>query len=130
MTSQEARGYFSDYVEGALDPDTKDRVQSYLTAHPDAAAEMIEFQRVLSIVHRVPPHEPVLDLWGEFAPKLAEFQAERKLDPAKRMETQLAGFRSNLSAGVILYTHALAAQARNRLERYLMHDSFQDMEQE
>ncbi len=122
VTEEDARGGFSDYLEETLDPTERDKMQAFLAAHPDCAAELIAFERTLALLHRLPPREPALDLWREFAPRLAEHQAERRAHPARRLAQGWAGFASQVSAGLILWTHALASRTHARLERYLLHD--------
>ena len=80
------------------------------------------FERTLSLVHRLPAREPVLDLWREFTPRMAEYQAERKVASGQRLRTNWMRLLSQISAGVILWTHALASRAHARLERHLLHD--------
>jgi len=110
--------FFSEYVDGTLDPDEKDQLQAYLAANPECAADLMRFSRTLSIVHRLPAHEPVLDLWAEFSPKLAGYLAEKK-QPGSRLAGKWAGFKSQLSAGLILYTQALAERTSARFGQYL-----------
>lgn len=122
MERAEARELYSEYVEGTLDAGQRDAVQGFLAQNPDAAAELFAFERTLSVLHRLPPREPSLDMWHEFAPKLAEWQAERKLGLWHRLRLNWLDLMAQLSAGVILWTHALAGRTHARLERYLLHD--------
>lgn len=122
MTTEDAREMFSDYVEGMLDAPEKERLQAFLAESPECAAELMQFERMISVLHRLPPEEPRLDLWAEFAPKMAEYRAERKMVPAQRLRTRWTMFLSSISAGLILYTHALADRTHQRLERYLLAD--------
>lgn len=122
MTPDDARVLYSDYVENSLDPATRDELQAYLAKTPQAAAELISFERTLSVLHRLPPREPSLDLWREFAPKLAEYQAERKQGLWRRLQLNWMRMLSELSTGVILWTHALAGRTHARFERYLLQD--------
>lgn len=130
MTPNEARGLFSEYLEGMLDEHVKDRFQACVAAHPETAAELMQFQRTLSTLHRLPPEEPKLDMWGEFAPKMAEYLAEQKQQPMPRLAGKWHSLRSNVSAGMILFTLALAARTRARFGRYLLHEPLQDWENE
>lgn len=123
MTHEDARALYSEYVDGTLGDGERDEMQAFLAQNPDAAAELIGFERTLSVLHRLPPQEPSLDLWQEFAPKLAEWQAERRQHPWLRLKQGWMGLMSQLSAGMILWTHALASRTHARFERYLMHDS-------
>ena len=86
MTRDEARARFSDYLENALDPAARDEMQAFLAQEPEAAAEMIGLERTLSRLHRLPPREPVLDLWLEFAPQVEAFRAEHDNTPASALE--------------------------------------------
>ena len=78
------------------------------------------------LVRRLPPREPSLDLWREFAPRMAEFEAEmaatRTVGLWRRMRYNGHQLLSQFSAGLILWTHALATRTHARLERYLLHD--------
>ncbi len=122
MERDEARELYSEYVEGTLDAERRDAVQGFLARNPDAAAELFAFERTLSVLHRLPPHEPSLDLWPEFAPLLAEWQAERKHSPWRRLQLNWLDLMAQFSAGVILWTHVLASRTHARLEHYLRHD--------
>lgn len=122
MERDEARELYSEYVEGTLDAGRRDAVQGFLAQHPDAAAELFAFERTLSVLHRLPPREPSLDLWHEFAPKLAEWQAARKLSLWERLRLNWLDLMAQFSAGVILWTHVLAQRSHARLEHYLMQD--------
>jgi anti-sigma factor RsiW len=122
VTPEDARGLYSDYVENNLDDATRDELQAYLAKTPDAAAELIGFERTLTVLHRLPPREPSLDLWREFAPKLAAYQAERKQGWRQRIRLNWTRMLSELSSGVILWTHALADRSHARFERYLLQD--------
>ena len=113
---------YSDYLEDALDPATRDAMQAFLAERPESAAELIAFERTLSLVRRLPPREPSLDLWREFSPRMAEYQAERRMSLAQRVRLNWLRMLSQFSAGLILWTHALASRTHARLERYLLHD--------
>ena len=122
MTRDEARARYSDYLEDALDPQARDEMQAFLAREPDAAAEMIGLERTLARLHRLPPREPVLDLWREFAPQLEVYRSERKLSLATRMRLHWAALLSQVSAGVILWTHAIAHRAHAGLGHHLRHE--------
>ena len=122
MTRDEARARYSDYLEDALDPAARDEMQAFLAREPTAAAEMIGLERTLSRLHRLPPREPVLDLWREFAPQVEAFRAERRLNLATRLRLHWGAALSQMSAGVILWTHALAHRAHMGLSRHLRHE--------
>lgn len=130
MTENEARSLFSEYVEGTLEEEEKDQFQAFLAANPESAAELMQFERTLSLVHRLPAQEPMLDMWAEFAPKMNEYLAEQKTDPMKRLRHKLAGFRSSFSEGMILWTHAVATRTQAQLGKYLLRDPLQDVEKE
>lgn len=126
MNADVARTLFSDYLEKTLDPATRDAMQAFLAEHPDSAAELIAFERTLALLHRLPAREPSLDLWREFAPRMAEYQAERKMGLARRVRQNWQRMLSQVSAGLILWTHVLASRTHARLERYLLHDPLSD----
>ena len=130
MTANEARSLFSEYVDGTIDEQEKDQLQAFLAANPDSAAELMQFERTLSIVHRLPAQEPTLDLWAEFAPKMTEYLAEQKRDPMSRVRNRFADLRSSVSEGMILWTHAIASRTQAQLGKYLLRDPLEDMENE
>lgn len=130
MTWDEARLLYSDYLEDALDEPTRARMQAFLAAQPEHAADLSRFERTLSTLRRLPPREPVLDMWQEFAPRVEAYRAERRLALWPRLQQQWMRLLGQLSAGVILWTQALAARTHARLERYLLHDPLHSYQQE
>lgn len=130
MTANDARSLFSEYIDGTLDEQRKDELQAFLAANPESAAELMQFERTLSIVHRLQAEEPTLDLWAEFAPKMTEYMAEQKQDPIRRLRHRWANLRSSVSEGIILWTHAIAARSQAQFGKYLLRDPLQDLENE
>lgn len=122
MTRDEARSRFSDYLEDALDSRERDEMQAFLASAPDCAAELFAMERTLSLLHRLPPREPVLDIWREFLPRIEEFRAERRLGGLPHLRLQWEQVRAQMSDGIILWTHALSERAKARLGRYLWHN--------
>ena len=122
MTREEARALYSDYLEDALDTAKRDEMQMFLAKEPDAAAEMIGLERTLSLLHRLPAREPSLDIWREFLPQVEAYRAERRLNFWTKMRLQWSTLLSQISAGVILWTQALADRAHHGLGRHLQHD--------
>ena len=125
VTREDARTLFSDYLENTLNPADRDTLQAYLALEPDAAAELIELERTLSLLRRLPEREPSLDIWREMAPEIEAFRAERRLSLAGRLSLHWADLLSSISEGVILWTHALAHRARQHLGPHLRHDAGQ-----
>lgn len=122
MTRDEARDLYSDYLDNTLDDVRRARLLALWDADPAARADFNAFARTLSMLHALPAREPSLDLWREFAPHMAAHQAERRLSLWARAKWRWSQFRSELSAGVILWTHSLASHTHARLERYLLRD--------
>lgn len=122
MTREEAQALFSDYLEDALDSRQRDEMQIFLAREPECAAEMFALERTLSLLHRLAPREPALDIWRELLPRVEKFKAERKLSWPERLRIRGEEFRAQVSSGVILWTHALSECAHTRLGRYLQHD--------
>lgn len=73
MTREKARELFSDYLDHGLDLSQREEMQSFLAKDPDCAAELFALEHMLSLLHRLPPREPALDMWREFAPRVEEF---------------------------------------------------------
>ncbi len=80
--------------------------------------------------HRVPAHEPALDLWVEMGPKIAQAMAEERLSLPTRWRLRASRFAGNVAAGAILFTHALAAHTDAKMRRYLIQDPFRLAEEE
>jgi anti-sigma factor RsiW len=123
VTRDEARGLYSEYLEDALDPATRDQMQAFLASEPECASELFGLARTLALLHRLPPREPTLDLWREFAPKVEAFRAERRLSLRSRLRLHWNLLVSQVSEGVILWTYALAQRARYRLSRHLLQEA-------
>ena len=119
MKREDARELYSDYLEDALDPARRDALQACLAQDPDEAAALISLARTLSLLHRLPEPEPTIDLWREILPEAEALRAERKLSLPVRLRGQWAVFVSSVSAGVILWTHAIAHHAHYRLGAHL-----------
>lgn len=130
MNWDEARLLYSDYLENALDEPTRAEMQAFLAAQPDCAADLARFDRTLATLRGLPSREPVLDMWQEFAPKVESYRLERRLALWPRLHQQWLRLMSQLSAGVILWTQALAARTHARLERHLLHDPLHSYQQE
>jgi len=122
VTGDEARELYSDYLDTTLDGVDRARLLAFWDADPAARADFDAFARTLSVLHTLPAREPSLDLWREFAPHMAAHLAERKMSLPTRAKRRWSQFRSELSAGVILWTHSLASRTHARLERYLLRD--------
>lgn len=119
MTREEAQAKFSDYLEHELSPSERDQMQAYLADQPDAAAELIALERTLSLLHRLPPREPSLDLWQALVPEIEQLRAERRQSLPLRLRGQWSVFVASVSEGVILWTHALARRAHHHLAPHL-----------
>lgn len=129
MTREEARARYSDYLEDALEPAVRDEMQAFLAQEPDTAAEMIGLERSLSLLHRLPAREPSLDIWRELAPHVETYRAERRLSLGHRLSLGWNRLLSQMSAGIILWTQALAHRAHRRLSRHLLHDPSEHWEE-
>lgn len=120
----------SDYLEGGLDPPDRQAVVQHLDGCVDCAQEEREMARTLALLHNcVPRHEPVLDLWAEFAPKMAQVQAEERLGAFARLRLRMGRLWGNVAYGAILFTQALAVNTTARMQKYLLADPFVDPEE-
>jgi len=122
VTRDEARDLYSDFLDNALDDTRRARLLAFWNADPAARADFDVFARTLGVLHALPAREPSLDLWREFAPHMAAHQEGRRLSLPARAKRRWSQFRSELSAGMILWTHSLASRTHARLERYLLRD--------
>lgn len=117
MTREQARDKFSEYLEDALDPAARADFQAHLAGDPDAASELLALERTMTLLHRLPPREPSLDLWREFAPQAAAYKAERRLPLPARLRLQWELVTASFGDGILLWTHALADRAGRRWGR-------------
>lgn len=113
------------YRENGLAPHEHQAVARHVAGCPDCAREDEDIAAMLHVLHtHVPRHEPVLDLWAEFAPKMAEVRAEERLGMAARLRLRTARFWGNVALGAILWTQAVALNTSVRFQKYLLVDPF------
>lgn len=131
MKCKHVQEALSEYLEGGLPPPERDTVAEHLAGCDACGREERDMAVLLSVLHeRAPRHEPVLDLWAEFSPKMAVVQAEEKLGVFARLRLRLSRFWGNVAAGAILFTQAVALNTTARMQKYLLTDPFRDPEEE
>ena len=80
MRCKHVQEALSDYLEGGLDPPERQAMAEHLAECAECAREERELARTLSVLDAGGPgHEPVLDLWAEFAPNMAEVRTEARM---------------------------------------------------
>ncbi len=122
---QQVRNALSDYREGGLPPPVRQSVQAHLSECDACAREDRELSTMLQFLReRVPPREPSLDIWVELEPRVAAYIAEERMNLWKRMQIRLGRFVGNVAAGAILFTQALAMNTEEKLQKYLLTDSY------
>ncbi len=131
MRCEHVREALSNYLEGGLPPPERHAVAEHLGECADCAGQERGVAAMLSLLHeRVPRHEPVLDLWAEFAPKMAAVRAEEKMRVFPRFKLRLSRFWGNVAYGAILFTQAVALNTAARMQKFLLVDPFPDPEEE
>ena len=131
MRCEHVQETLSNYLEGGLDPPKHRAVAEHLATCAECAREEREMARTLRVLHEyVPRHEPVLDLWAEFAPKMAQVRAEERLSFPARLRLRFVSLWGNVALGAILFTQALAHNTAARMQKYLLTDPFRDGEEE
>jgi anti-sigma factor RsiW len=123
-TCDDYREDFSDFYDNTLDTPTKAKVAAHLATCPPCASEYRSFVRTLEVIRAIPPDEPTIDLWAEFAPMMAEFEAEQKFNVFQKLARWGARFVGRASEGAIIFTRGLAERTTRRLSKYLIHDPF------
>ncbi len=123
LDEDEVRSLFSEYLEGELSPELRDSVQVYLSSNPTVAAELIDYQRTIDILHRLPEREPVLDMWSAIAPTAQQYKVEFRLSLRERLIHKWQGALAAVNEGILFYTRQVAARAHGRLTRNLLHTS-------
>ena len=121
LDEDQARSLFSEYLEGTLSHEVRDQVQVYLSDNPALAAELIQYERTLAILHRLPAREPVIDMWQAIAPEVQQYKAEFRLPLKDKIRHKWHGLVAAFSEGIILYTNVVASRAQQRFGRHLMH---------
>lgn len=116
------------YLQGKIDSPEDASEGTWIDEHlAECAACRGEFERtraMLGLLHSLPRREPVLDLWREMEPALAEARRERRMGPVARLRARFARFASNAAAGAIVFTDQVARNTDSALRRFLVQDPF------
>jgi anti-sigma factor RsiW len=131
MECRNAREILSDYLEGGLDPPARQAIAAHLGACTDCAAEARGLSTMLHFFHeKLPRREPVIDLWVEMQPKVAEIIAEQRLGLLARLQLQARRFLNNVAVGMIWYTNRMAINTAATMQRFLLNDPYRIAEDE
>ncbi len=121
----------SDYLEESLTETERRRVDEHLAGCASCRRERQQLSTLLGCLHEsVPRREPVLDLWSEMSPRVAEVLEEQRLPVLSRWRLRASRFLGNVAAGAILFTHALAMNTEARMRKYLIQDPFRLAEED
>ena len=121
----------SDYLEGGLTGPAQQEMAEHLSECARCAREEQQMVSMLRILHeQAVRHEPVIDLWTEFAPQMAAVRAEERLGIFARLRLRVSRFWGNVAYGAILFTQALAVNTQARMQKYLLADPFREGEEE
>src|SRR5579875_189004 len=118
----------SEYQDGSLPDPVRREVSDHLARCPACAAENRALQHTVVLLNHLPMPEPRLDLWAEFAPKMAEAEAEMRLSPLVRLQRGWHTAMAHIAEGAVIYTHLVAQRTLARMERYLIRDLFRSMD--
>jgi len=110
----------SDYVEGNLSAAQLREFDRARHDDPELDKEASELRTLLTVLHRLPPQEPVIDVWPELQPKLALIQAEERMGFFVRWRCRIERFLSNFASGAILFTHAVAINTERQMRKYVL----------
>jgi hypothetical protein len=120
----------SDYVEGNLDGQRRLAVSAHLVNCPGCTREVRALETMLDFLHeKLPRREPVLDIWHELHPKVQEVIAEQRLGFFPRLKLRVSRLMNNIAVGAIWFTQALAYNTQRRMQKYLIADPFQGVEE-
>ena len=81
--------------------------------------------QTVTLLNHLPMPEPRLDLWQEFAPKMAAVEEERRMDFVSRIRNGWHHTMARVAEGMVLFTHVVAHRTLARMEKYLVRDPFQ-----
>jgi anti-sigma factor RsiW len=113
-----------DYHDGKLQDAEGQKVAEHLATCHACRVFDGEFRRAVVLLRDLPLPEPRLDMWPEFAPKMAEAEAQMQLDPAALARQWWHRAMGSFAEGLVLYTHVVAKRTLARMERYLTNDPF------
>lgn len=131
MECRRAREVLSDYLEGGLDPPVRQQIAAHLAGCAGCAAEARGLSAMLHFFHeKLPRREPVIDLWAEMQPKVAEIVAEQRLGLAARLQLQARRFLNNVAVGMIWYTNSVAINTAASMQKFLLTDPYRAAEDE
>ena len=122
MKCEEARTIFSEFLERYLADHKADLLTAHLAECQSCRDELAELEETLCLMHGLPRQEPVLDLWKEFVPRLAEVRAELRLSPFRRARLHFVRFLATLAEGWALYRAALSYHLSQRFQRVGVED--------
>jgi len=117
MRCDQIKHLLSDLYERFLADHEADLLTAHLAECEHCRAELAELEEVLKVIHSLPRQEPVLDLWQEFAPKMAEIRAEMRLGPVGRFKLRLAHFWETLIEGATMFATVVSYNVSRRFQR-------------
>lgn len=120
MNCPETRDLFSDYLEEYLVEPDLSRLMDHLADCEACRDELDELQQTLGVIHDLPRHEPVFDMWAEFAPVCARIRAEFRLTLLQRIKREHAHFRERLREGARIFTAVLRYNTHRKLNWFSM----------
>lgn len=118
MRCPEARELFSDYLEEYLVEPDLSRLMDHLAGCDSCRNELDELQQTLGVIHDLPPHEPVFDMWAELVPRCASARVEARLSLADRIKRSFSDFRERLHEGAMIFAAVLRYNTNRKLERF------------
>jgi anti-sigma factor RsiW len=124
LACRQVQELLSARAERTLEGQAREEVDRHIENCEECAFEYETLRDTIHLLHSLPPVEPVIDLWDEFEPVMAEWEAERKLGLMTRLVRQWERAMAHIAHGAILYTHVLALSTSRRLGRYLITDPF------
>jgi hypothetical protein len=90
--------YLAGYVDGELDPATRQQVEAWLTRHPEAAADLETQRRLVALWQATSPQEPAPAQWEAVLDRIKSALPRPKWRPFRRAAFAVGG----LAAAVLL----------------------------
>jgi len=116
--------HLTSWIDGAERESIPREALAHLEQCPECRALLDELSKTVALLRRLPAREPVLDLWSEMAPAMADARRDQRRGPVGRLRHRARTLLSNAAAGAIVFTDQVARNTDTALRRWMLQDPF------